>query len=100
VLEDGIARHSTFVREYGALLEDSLGVLNVTCFSNEARFHLDSYINRVSDFGPQRIQGLMLPIHSVKRLQHDAHYQASEYSVPCPSMVQSLLMFVFFGGIS
>jgi hypothetical protein len=27
-------------------LENNLGVLNVTCFSNEAYFHLDGYINK------------------------------------------------------
>jgi hypothetical protein len=36
LLEDGIAKHYTFAREYGPLLGDSLGVLNVAWFSDEA----------------------------------------------------------------
>jgi hypothetical protein len=52
--EDGRARCYTIAKEYGALLEDNPGVLNVTWFSNEACFHLDGYIaSKMSDFGPQ-----------------------------------------------
>jgi hypothetical protein len=40
--KDGIARHYTFVKKYGALLEDNPGVMNV---SDEAHFHLNGYIN-------------------------------------------------------
>jgi hypothetical protein len=31
---------------FQALPEEILGVLNVTWFSNDARFHLDGYINK------------------------------------------------------
>jgi hypothetical protein len=36
--EDGIARCYAFAREYGALLKDSSGVLNIAWFSDEAHF--------------------------------------------------------------
>jgi hypothetical protein len=36
--EDGLARYYVIASECGALLEDNPGVLNVTGFSNEARF--------------------------------------------------------------
>jgi hypothetical protein len=39
--KDGKARHYTSVKKYGALLEDNLGVMNVTWFSDEAHFHLN-----------------------------------------------------------
>jgi hypothetical protein len=42
--EDGIVRRYSFAMEYGALLEDSLGVLNAIWFSDEAHLHLDAYI--------------------------------------------------------
>jgi hypothetical protein len=42
----GVARGYALAREYGTLLEDSPGVLNVTWFSDDARFHLDDYINK------------------------------------------------------
>jgi hypothetical protein len=43
---DGMARNCAFASEYGALLEDNPGVLNVTWFSDEAHLHLDSYFNK------------------------------------------------------
>jgi hypothetical protein len=66
--EDGTARRYAFAREYGGLLDDSPGVLNVAWFSSEAQFHLDGYIKKKkSDFGHQRIQGLPLPTHYIQR---------------------------------
>lgn len=46
MLEDGIARHFAFAREYGVLLEDSLGVWIVASLSDEAHFHFSGYINK------------------------------------------------------
>jgi hypothetical protein len=43
--EDRITRCYAFGRDYRALLEENLSVLNVTWFSNEAHFHLDGYVN-------------------------------------------------------
>jgi hypothetical protein len=42
----GIERRRGFAREYGALLEEIPGVLNVTWFSNEAHFQLNSYTKK------------------------------------------------------
>jgi hypothetical protein len=43
LLEAGIARSYAFVREYGALLEDTLCVLYAAWFSYETQFHFDGY---------------------------------------------------------
>jgi hypothetical protein len=48
--------------------------------------------SKVSDFGSQRIEGLTLPtLHP--DMQCSMPYQEYEYTVPCSSMYQSLLMF-------
>jgi hypothetical protein len=44
--EDRIQRYYAFVKEKGALLEDSQAILNVTWWSDGAHFHLDGYINK------------------------------------------------------
>jgi hypothetical protein len=44
--EDGIRRPYAIAREFEALLEDNLGIMNVAWVSNEACFHLDGYINK------------------------------------------------------
>lgn len=64
-------------------------VLQVPWFSDEAHFHLNDYINKKNIyFGPQGIQGILLPAHCIqKELHHGVHYQVSEYSVLCSIMV-------------
>jgi hypothetical protein len=43
--------------------------------------------SKMSDFGPQIIQGLPLPTHCIQRkLQYDVHYRALEYLVLCSSI--------------
>jgi hypothetical protein len=41
-----IEGRDAFAMEYVPLLEDNPGVLNVTSFSSEQRFHLDGCINK------------------------------------------------------
>jgi hypothetical protein len=48
--KDGIARRYAFAREYGALLENSPCVLNVTWFSDEERFHLYTIQSEIETF--------------------------------------------------
>jgi hypothetical protein len=47
--EDRTARHYAFAWEYGTLLEDKPGILNVTWFSDEAHSHLGSNNNKQDD---------------------------------------------------
>jgi hypothetical protein len=46
LLEDGMAVQYTFLRVFGVLLEQNLGVLNITWLSSEAYFSLDGCINK------------------------------------------------------
>jgi hypothetical protein len=70
------------VREYGALLECSLSVLNVTWFSDEAHIHLEGYINKqnIRLFGVRIRWGhtVASPLHP--ELQHGVHCRQSKYS--------------------
>jgi hypothetical protein len=51
------------------LLEENVGVSNVTWFSDEAFFHLDVILtSKISDFGPQRTEGFPLPTHCIQRV--------------------------------
>jgi hypothetical protein len=45
LLENGIVGHYTVVSEYRVLLKDSLGVLDVTGFS-EKHFNVDGFISK------------------------------------------------------
>jgi hypothetical protein len=50
--------------------------------------------SKMSDLGPQKIQGIPLPTHCIQReLKYGVHYRALEYPIPWSSMVQSLLIF-------
>jgi hypothetical protein len=61
--EDETARRYAFVREYGALLKDTSGLLNVTWISDEAHFHSDGYIS--TETLAKAVNDFVLRLHKV-----------------------------------
>jgi hypothetical protein len=68
--EDETARRYAFVSKYGAPMAGNANVLNVTWISEEAHFHLDSYVYK------QNIQFLALenPMLTVPNPQHPKNF--------------------------
>jgi hypothetical protein len=71
----GIAWRCAFAREYGALLEGSSGVVDVTWFSHGAHFQLDFYQHTETQKPPQ---------------QQESHNMIRCYSVECCQKKQTI----------
>jgi hypothetical protein len=84
--EDGIARRHAFATEgLSGCLQWSHGSPMKHTFTG-----MDALTSEMSDLRPQKIYRCQS--NACRELQYGVHYRASKYSIPCPSVVESLLL--------